>query len=87
MVENYVNQRRRLLNQPGCDRIHVNVGEEQAFPGAPLEVFDAENERLKLFFLEGVGKGDLERRDRQASLLAEAVLRNDSTGEMERLIG
>ena len=28
-----------------------------------------------------------QRSERKASLLAEAVLRNDSTGEMERLIG
>ena len=64
-----------VLDQLGYDRVHVNDGEEQVFSEGELETFHAENERLKQHFLNGVEKGDLERRDRQASLLAEIETR------------
>ena len=60
-----------VLDRLGYERVYVRNGDELVFSELEIKAFHAENERLKHSVVESIDKDDLERRDRQASLISE----------------
>jgi len=75
-----------VLNTLGYERVHVPRGKEMVFSQANLHWFDAENQRLKQETLKRVDAGDLERRDRQESLIQEIRARGQMAPPAMRAI-
>ena len=58
-----------VLDALGYERYYVESGQERVYTADEIAAFDAENARLKQAVRDSMDQGDLERRDRQASLL------------------
>jgi hypothetical protein len=60
-----------VLDELGYNRDLVQKGHEQFFSEADIQHFNNENKRLKALAVENADKGDVERRERQNSVLKE----------------
>ncbi len=76
-----------VLDKLGYSRAYVQPGKEMSFTTKQLEVFNAENDRLKEAILNGVDPADRDRRDKQASLLKQIRERNRENERTTQTVG
>jgi hypothetical protein len=67
-----------VLDYLGYNRAYVRKGEEKLFSIAEIEKFNLHNEQLKQDLLGYVDQNDINRRDRQTSLLSEIKSRQQN---------
>jgi hypothetical protein len=67
-----------VLDRLGYERVHVRHGEELVYSETEIMHFSHENERLKQHLVESIDNDDLERRQRQESLLREIASRYEA---------